>query len=103
MRELLSVTDLNEYLQRFLDGNSFLSDILVCGEISNFKNHSSGHCYFSLKDENSTVRAVLFRSYAARLRFLPENGMRVIVHGRVSVFPRSGDYQIYAEIGRAHV
>lgn len=97
MRELLSVTDLNEYLQRFLDGNPFLSDVLVCGEISNFKNHSSGHCYFSLKDENSAVRVVLFRSYAARLRFCPENGMKVIVHGRVSIFPRSGDYQIYAD------
>lgn len=95
--ELLSVTDLNEYLQRFFDGNAFLSDILVCGEISNFKHHSSGHCYFSLKDEASTVRVVLFRTYATRLRFTPENGMKVIVHGRVSVFPRNGEYQIYAD------
>lgn len=95
--ELLSVTDLNEYLQRFFDGNSFLSNILVSGEISNFKHHSSGHCYFSLKDETSTVRVVLFRTYAARLCFVPENGMRVIVHGRVSVFPRNGEYQIYAD------
>lgn len=96
MAELLSVTELNEYLRCLMEGDALLSDVLVRGEISNFKNHyATGHLYFSLKDETGAVRAVMFRSYASRLRFQPENGMRVIVHGRVSVFPRSGDYQIY--------
>ena len=96
MAELLSVTELNEYLRCLMEGDSLLSDILVRGEVSNFKNHyATGHLYFSLKDETGAVRAVMFRSYASRLRFQPENGMKVIVHGRVSVFPRSGDYQIY--------
>ncbi len=96
MTELLSVTELNEYLRCLMEGDALLSDILVRGEVSNFKNHyATGHLYFSLKDETGAVRAVMFRSYASRLRFQPENGMKVIVHGRVSVFPRSGDYQIY--------
>lgn len=96
MAELLSVTELNEYLRCLMEGDALLSDILVRGEVSNFKNHyATGHLYFSLKDETGAVRAVMFRSYASRLRFQPENGMKVIVHGRVSVFPRSGDYQIY--------
>lgn len=98
MAELLSVTELNEYLRCLMEGDALLSDILVRGEISNFKNHyATGHCYFSLKDETGALRAVMFRSYASRLRFQPENGMRVIVHGRVSVFSRSGDYQIYVD------
>lgn len=96
MAELLNVTELNEYLRCLMEGDALLSDILVRGEVSNFKNHyATGHLYFSLKDETGAVRAVMFRSYASRLRFQPENGMKVIVHGRVSVFPRSGDYQIY--------
>lgn len=96
MAELLSVTELNEYLRCLMEGDALLSDILVRGEVSNFKNHyATGHLYFSLKDEIGAVRAVMFRSYASRLRFQPENGMKIIVHGRVSVFPRSGDYQIY--------
>ncbi|MBQ3063571.1 MAG: exodeoxyribonuclease VII large subunit [Clostridia bacterium] len=95
---LLTVTELNDYLKLAFESNPFLADIYVRGEISNFTNHQrTGHFYFSLKDESGTVRAVMFRTYAGRVRFLPENGMKVILHGRVSVFPRDGQYQIYAD------
>lgn len=95
---LLTVTGLNEYLKLVFESNPFLSDIYVRGEISNFTNHQrTGHFYFSLKDETATVRAVMFRSSAQRVRFLPENGMKVVLHGRVSVFPRDGQYQIYVD------
>jgi exodeoxyribonuclease VII large subunit len=81
-----------------MDGNPVLSSVFVRGEISNFTNHyKTGHFYFSLKDEGALVRAVMFRGNASRLRFLPENGMKVILHGRVSVFPRDGQYQIYVD------
>lgn len=94
----LSVSQLNEYLRMLLDGNPVLSSVLVRGEISNFTNHyRTGHFYFSLKDENALVKAVMFRSSASRLAFLPENGMKVILRGRVSVYPRDGQYQIYVE------
>ncbi|MBE6595324.1 MAG: exodeoxyribonuclease VII large subunit [Ruminococcaceae bacterium] len=95
---ILTVTDLNEYLKMLMDGNPLLTNLYVKGEISNFTNHyKTGHFYFSLKDEGGAVRGVMFRSYAQRLAFLPENGMKVIVHGRVSVFPRDGQYQIYVD------
>lgn len=95
---LLTVTGLNEYLKLVFESNPFLADIYVRGEISNFTNHQrTGHFYFSLKDEAATVRAVMFRSSAQRVRFLPENGMKVVLHGRVSVFPRDGQYQIYVD------
>ena len=95
---LLTVTGLNEYLKLVFESNPFLADIYVRGEISNFTNHQrTGHFYFSLKDETATVRAVMFRSSAQRVRFLPENGMKVVLHGRVSVFPRDGQYQIYVD------
>ncbi len=99
MREnLLTVTGLNEYLKLVFESNPILTDIYVRGEISNFTNHQrTGHFYFSLKDETATVRAVMFRSNAQRVRFLPENGMKVVLHGRVSVFPRDGQYQIYVD------
>ena len=93
---ILTVTQLNEYLRLLMDGNPYLSSVYVCGEISNFTNHyKTGHFYFSLKDETGTLRAVMFRSAAQHVAFKPENGMRVIVGGRVSVFPRDGQYQIY--------
>lgn len=95
---LLTVTGLNEYLKLVFESNPLLADIYVRGEISNFTNHQrTGHFYFSLKDETAAVRAVMFRSSAQRLRFLPENGMKVVLHGRVSVFPRDGQYQIYVD------
>ncbi|MBQ8357206.1 MAG: exodeoxyribonuclease VII large subunit [Clostridia bacterium] len=97
-QQVLSVGQLNEYLKMLMDSNQLLSDVLIRGEISNFTNHyKTGHFYFSLKDENALIRAVMFRSYAQRVEFMPENGMKVIVHGRVSVFPRDGQYQIYVD------
>ena len=96
--QLLSVSELNEYIRMLLDGNPLLGSVLVRGEISNFTNHyKTGHFYFSLKDEGALIRAVMFRGNAQKLRFLPENGMKVILHGRVSVFPRDGQYQIYVD------
>ncbi|MBR2010921.1 MAG: exodeoxyribonuclease VII large subunit [Clostridia bacterium] len=93
---LLTVTQLNEYLKLMMDSNPLLADVFVRGEISNFTNHyKTGHFYFSLKDETGTVRAVMFRSAAQYVTFKPENGMKVILRGRVSVFPRDGQYQIY--------
>jgi len=94
----ISVSGLNEYIKNLIDGDSFLHDIYIKGEISNFKNHySTGHYYFSLKDDNSVIRAVMFRSAASKLRFVPENGMLVVIRGRISAFVRDGQYQIYAE------
>ena len=80
-----------------LDSQPTLHRIYVRGEISNFKEYSSGHMYFTLKDEDSLIRAVMFRGHAARLKFRPENGMKVVICGNVSVYPRDGQYQLYAE------
>ena len=91
----LTVTEVNEYIKMLLDGNALLMDVMVKGEISNFTNHRTGHFYFSLKDEGGLIRAVMFRMSAQRLNFLPENGMKVILRGRISSFVRDGQYQIY--------
>lgn len=94
----VTVTQLNEYIKRLIDGDPALCDVYVKGEISNFKNHyGTGHFYFTLKDDGGLIRAVMFRSFASRLTFLPENGMKVILHGRISAFVRDGQYQIYAD------
>ncbi len=93
----LSVTELNTYIKDLVDINPPLGDIYVRGEISNFKAHSSGHMYFSLKDEGGALRAVMFRSSAYGLKFRPENGMNVTAHGRISVFVRDGTYQLYCD------
>jgi len=93
---VLTVTKLNKYVKMLIDGNPILSNVWVKGEISNLTCHSSGHLYFSLKDEGARVAAVMFRSAADKLKFRPENGMKVLLHGRVSVYPRDGAYQIYA-------
>ena len=90
-----SVSELNNYIKNVFENNRTLSAVTVKGEISNFTNHRSGHLYFSLKDADGQIRAVMFRSSAARLKFMPESGMRVIVHGAVTVYPRDGSYQIY--------
>ena len=90
-----SVTQINEYIKITLESNPGLRDVWLRGEISNFKsNYSSGHMYFSLKDENSSIRAVMFRGYSARLKFRPESGMKVLAHGKISTYTVSGDYQI---------
>lgn len=95
---LLTVSQLNYYIKSLFDGDEHLSCVFVVGEISNFTDHyQSGHFYFSLKDEKCTVKAVMFSSSAKRVRFRPQNGMRVLVRGRVSVYENSGQYQLYAE------
>ena len=96
-KSLFSVTQVNEYLKMLLDGDRVLSSIFVRGEISNFKLYSSGHAYFTLKDETGQLKSVMFRSYASRLAFRPGDWMRVIAHGRVSVYEANGQYQLYVD------
>lgn len=93
--DAFTVTELNEYIKNIFDGNRTLTAVSVKGEISNFTRHSSGHLYFSLKDGSGQIKAVMFKSSASRLKFLPESGMRVTVHGSVSVYVRDGSYQMY--------
>ncbi len=90
-----TVTELNGYVKSILDNNENLAHILVKGEISNFKNHYSGHLYMTIKDEGAQIKAVMFSSYASRLRFVPENGMTVIIFGSVSLYNKDGSYQFY--------
>ena len=95
---VLSVTQLNTYIKSIIDGDGLLRSLYVVGEISNFTNHyRTGHFYLTLKDENCAVKAVMFASANRRLKFMPENGMKVIVRGRVSVFERDGQYQLYID------
>lgn len=95
---ILTVSQINTYLKAILEDDAVLRSVYICGEISNFTNHyRTGHFYFTLKDENSLLKCVMFKSNASRLRFLPENGMRIIVHGRISLFERDGQYQLYAD------
>ena len=96
-RQALSVTQLNEYLKMVIEGDRVLSNVFVRGEISNFKLYSSGHAYFTLKDDAGQLKSVVFRSYFSRMAFMPEDGMRVIAHGRVSVYETSGQYQLYVD------
>ncbi len=93
---VLSVSQLNKYISFKIKEDKKLQGVMIKGEISNFTAHRSGHFYFTLKDGESTVKAVMFRSMASRVKFTPENGMNVIVLGSVSVFERDGIYQIYA-------
>lgn len=96
--KVLTVTQINTYLKAIMEENPVLRSVYISGEISNFTNHyRTGHLYFTLKDEGALIKCIMFKSSAARLRFLPENGMRVIVHGRVSVYERDGQYQLYAD------
>jgi exodeoxyribonuclease VII large subunit len=98
-KRIITVSELNEYLKMLFEYDEILRNIYIKGEISNFTNHyKTGHFYFSLKDAGGSVRAVMFRSSASKLKFNPENGMRVIVGGRVSVFPRDGQYQVYVDV-----
>ena len=93
----VTVTQLNKYLKDRFDEDENLNAILVKGEISNFKNHYTGHLYFTLKDENSLIKCIMFKSYAEKLNFKPKDGMKVMVFGTVSVFERDGVYQIYVK------
>ena len=92
-----SVSEINRYLKNLIAGESPLQNMLVRGEISNFKQYPSGHCYFTLKDKASALKCVMFRSFAQHLRFLPSNGQQVIAGGSLAVYERDGVYQLYAE------
>ena len=94
-QHIFGVTEVNELVKLLLDNEPMLQNICVRGELSNYKMYPSGHHYFSLKDPEGAIRCVMFKSSAMRLRFQPENGMKVLVTGRVTVFPRDGAYQLY--------
>ena len=91
----MTVSELNSYIKMLFDSDRHLNSVCVKGEISNFVNHRTGHLYFSLKDEDGDIRAVMFRTSAMKLKFMPENGMKVTVFGSVTVYPKNGSYQIY--------
>ncbi len=93
----ITVTDLNRYIKNKVDGDEFLNNVLVKGEISNFKHHYTGHMYFTLKDENSLIKCIMFKTYTPNLKFVPRDGMKVMLLGTVSVFERDGVYQIYCK------
>jgi exodeoxyribonuclease VII large subunit len=94
---VLSVSEVNKYIKDLVARDIILSGLWVKGEISNFKNHYSGHFYFTLKDEKAVIKCVMFRSHAAALPFVPEDGMKILARGYVSVFERDGQYQMYVE------
>ena len=93
----ISVTELNSYIKNKIADDEYLNNVLIKGEISNFKNHYTGHMYFTLKDENSLIKCVMFKTYAQKLEFMPKDGMKVFALGGVSVFERDGVYQIYVK------
>lgn len=97
MNKAMTVSELTIYIKRLVDSDMLLSDILVTGEISNFKAHTSGHMYFSLKDKDSIVKCVMFRAQNSRLRFMPEEGMKVIARGYISIYTQGGVYQLYVD------
>ena len=94
-QQVFSITQINEYLRGKMDADTLLSQVAVRGEISNYKMYPSGHHYFTLKDESSALKCVMFKSQALRLRFRPENGMKVIAIGKITVYPRDGAFQLY--------
>ena len=93
----ITVTELNQYIKGKFEEDGFLQNVLVKGEISNFKHHYTGHMYFTLKDEKSLIKCVMFKTYTGHLQFVPKDGMKVSILGTVSVFERDGVYQIYAK------
>ncbi|MCI8481890.1 MAG: exodeoxyribonuclease VII large subunit [Clostridia bacterium] len=95
--EPISVTDLNKYIKDKVSADEYLNNVLVKGEISNFKHHYTGHLYFTLKDDNSLIKCIMFKSFAQNLKFMPKDGMKIMVFGTVSVFERDGVYQIYCK------
>lgn len=94
-QQVLSITQINEYIRSMMDQDALLSGVAVKGEISNYKVYPSGHHYFTLKDESAALKCVMFRGSAVRLRFKPDNGMKIIAMGKISVYPRDGAYQLY--------
>lgn len=95
--EAITVTKLNQYIKNKIDEDEYLNNVLVKGEISNFKHHYTGHMYFTLKDENSLIKCIMFKSYTSNLNFVPKDGMKVRILGSISVFERDGVYQIYCK------
>ena len=93
----ITVTDLNKYIKNKVDNDEYLNNVLVKGEISNFKHHYTGHMYFTLKDENSLIKCIMFKTYTTNLKFVPKDGMKVMILGTVSVYERDGVYQIYCK------
>lgn len=91
----ITVTQLNKYIKNLLETDINLSQVSIKGEISNFKLHSSGHCYMTIKDEASSIRAVMFKTYVSGIKFTPENGMKIIATGKISLYERDGQYQLY--------
>lgn len=96
-KEYLKISELNNYIKSVLDKDTFLNKVYLKGEISNFKNHTRGHLYFTLKDDTSRISAVMFQSSAVKLTFNPEDGMNVLVSGRISAYPAQGSYQFYVD------
>ena len=98
MADYINVTSLNRLAKRVLEQCDPLNDLIVCGEISGFTRHyKSGHLYFTLKDENASIKTVMFRSQAQLLNFEPQNGMLVLVYGRATIYERDGVFQLYAD------
>ena len=95
--EPITVTALNKYIKNIVDNDEFLGMVYIRGEISNFKSHYTGHLYFTLKDETSLIKCVMFKTYTSNLNFTPKDGMSVVILGSVSVFERDGIYQIYVK------
>lgn len=93
----ITVQELNKYIKNKIDNDEYLNNVYVKGEISNFKLHYSGHMYFTLKDESSLIKCVMFKSYTPHLQFIPKDGMKVVILGTVSVFERDGQYQVYCK------
>ena len=94
-KRIFTVGQINRYLCSMLDEDEFLADLSVSGEISNFKRHSSGHLYFTLKDSQSTLYAIMFRNAADKISFSLQDGDKVVVHGRIGVYEAGGRYQLY--------
>lgn len=94
-QQVLTITQINEYIRAMMDSDRLLMNVAIKGEISNYKIYPSGHHYFTMKDEGGALKCVMFKGNAAKLRFRPENGMQVIAMGRISVYPRDGAYQMY--------
>ena len=94
-QQVLTITQINEYIRSMMDSDRLLMNVAIKGEISNYKMYPSGHHYFTMKDEGGALKCVMFKGNAAKLRFRPENGMQVIAMGRISVYPRDGAYQMY--------
>src|SRR5699024_4418671 len=95
MENYLTVAAVTKYIKRKLDMDTHLKGVLIRGEISNFKHHNRGHMYLTIKDEHARIQAVMFKGYNSHLRFIPENGMNVLIQGDISVFEPFGQYQLY--------